>query len=68
MNLAAKLAAGDVKVIDVAYQAHALRQNLYLTDASELVISPLQKPGWALVAVKIKSPTEATLEPQPWAA
>ncbi|MEW6612730.1 MAG: hypothetical protein AB1409_08315 [Pseudomonadota bacterium] len=69
MSLAAKILAGDVKLIDAGREAQAMRQRLYLDERGRLVIAPRPlRPGWVRIAVKVKSPTEACLEPQRCAA
>jgi len=66
--IAALTLNSDIKVIDAGRQAYALGQGLYITEHGHVVIAPHCHPGWTKIAVKIKSPTRATLEAMSCAA
>jgi hypothetical protein len=40
--------------LEVAKEAHRLRQGLYLTERGQLVISPIRLPGWQPMPVVVK--------------
>lgn len=68
MSAVHQLAAGDVRMLDIAQAAHDQQRNLYLDDKGELVTALQPQPGWVRIAVKVKSPTAANLERIPCAA
>lgn len=48
-DIAARIVAGDVKVIDAGHQAQSLRQNLYVTDRGGLFrMNRNPRAAWAL--------------------
>lgn len=68
MRASHQLAAGDVRMLDIAHAAHQQQRRLYLDRNGELVSALQPQPGWVRIAVKVKSPTEARLEYMPCAA
>jgi len=68
MRLTHQLAIGDVRLLDVAREAHTQQRRLYLDHNGELVTALQPQPGWVRIAVKVKSPTEANVERIPCAA
>lgn len=68
MSAAHQLAAGDVRMLDIAQAAHDQQRNLYLDEHGELVTALQPQPGWVRIAVKVKSPTAANLERIPCVA
>lgn len=68
MSPAHQLAAGDVRMLDIAQAARNQQRRLYLDHNGELVTALQPQPGWVRIAVKVKSPTAASLERIPCAA
>ncbi|MFA6443329.1 MAG: hypothetical protein WCV99_13395 [Sterolibacterium sp.] len=68
MNLPALDAIDNTRLIDIAREAHAQHQKLYLDRDGNLVTALQPQPGWVRIAVKVKSPTRAAVEPIPCAA
>ena len=69
MSAGHQLAAGDVRMLDIARAAHNSQQRrLYLDHNGELVTALQPQPGWVRIAVKVKSPSTANVEHIPCAA
>lgn len=68
MSAAHQLAAGDVRMLDIAQAAHNQQRRLYLDHNGELVTALQPQPGWVRIAVKVKSPSAANVEHIPCAA
>lgn len=62
------LPVSDDTILDECAQA-ACKAGMYLiTNGFKVVVSPIVPPGFWKIAVKVKDPNHAALEPQPCAA
>lgn len=57
----------DILVDDIARAAQAAGMHI-ITDGRKVVVSPIVPPGFYKLAVKIKTPSSASLEAMPCAA